>query len=145
MMLTLLIRRVCVQHWVQLYPQLWLHYKQWLWRHLHWGRRGKSFWQSYFSLDFCPCFQHFSVFGIVLECHIFLNMTMFARCLSQITKTIFLKIIAVDHTRCVVRATQRRWNSIATLTRTSTIIGSNQDVFKQQEQPKAWPSHHHTL
>ena len=62
-------------------------------------------------------------------------MTMFARCLSQITKTIFLKIIAVDHTRCVVRATQRRWNSIATLTRTSTIIGSNQDVFKQQEQP----------
>ena len=62
-MVTLLIRRVCLQHWVQLYPQLWLHYKQWLWRHLHWGRRGKSFWQSYFSLKFCPRFWHFSVFG----------------------------------------------------------------------------------
>ena len=37
---------------------------------------------------------------MLLECHIFLNLTMFAQCLAQMTKPIFLKIIAVHHQVC---------------------------------------------
>ena len=34
-------RRICLQHWVQLHPQLWLEYKQRLWGHLHRGRTSE--------------------------------------------------------------------------------------------------------